>query len=224
MKKIIKKIICNSEKALLYNKKCIFDSNSYFDKRCKFEGRNRIGENSILKNVEIGYGTYIANNCTISDSKFGRYCSIGPNFNTLIGKHPTERFVSTHPSFYSINSPINESYIKSQKFKEKIFLGEKYCVQVGNDVWIGGNVSILDGVVINDGAIVAAGSVIVKDVPPYAIVGGIPAKVIKYRFNMEDINYLLNLKWWNKEEEWIKSKSEYFENIKMLKLNIEQNE
>lgn len=84
---------------------------------------------------------------------------------------------------------------------------------IGNDVWIGANAIILQGVTIGDGAIIAAGAVVTKDVPPYAIVGGVPAKVIKYRFSDEVILKLLQIKWWDKPEEWIIQKLEKFTDV-----------
>ena len=70
---------------------------------------------------------------------------------------------------------------------------------IGNDVWIGLNATILDGVTIGDGAIVAAGAVVTKDVPPYAVVAGVPAKIIKYRFTESQIDFLLKFRWWEKD-------------------------
>jgi tetrahydrodipicolinate N-succinyltransferase len=75
---------------------------------------------------------------------------------------------------------------------------------------------LIDGVTIGDGAIIGAGAVVTKDVPPYAIVGGIPARLIKYRFEPDEIEFLLKLKWWDKDLEWIKNNSKLFNNIKKL--------
>lgn len=72
---------------------------------------------------------------------------------------------------------------------------------IGNDVWVGANATILSGVTIGDGAVIAAGSLVVKDVPPYAIVGGVPAKVIKFRFTQEIISCLLEIRWWDMEDD-----------------------
>lgn len=75
---------------------------------------------------------------------------------------------------------------------------KKYFVEIGNDVWIGNNVLIMDGIRIGDGAILAAGSVIAKDVEPYTIVGGVPAKFIRKRFKDSEIDFLLDFKWWER--------------------------
>ncbi|GAY76208.1 chloramphenicol acetyltransferase [Sporolactobacillus inulinus] len=95
-----------------------------------------------------------------------------------------------------------------------------YLVKLGNDVWIGDSAKIMEGVTISDGAIVAADALVLKDVPPFAIVAGVPAKLIRYRFESEDINYLLSLKWWEKDLKWITEYSKYFNDINSLKNNI----
>ena len=88
-------------------------------------------------------------------------------------------------------------------FKERLSIDGRSCI-IGNDVWIGNDVRIIGGITIGDGAIVGLGAVVTKDVPPYAVVGGVPAKIIRYRFEQDKIEELLRDKWWNKEEEWIK--------------------
>ena len=89
--------------------------------------------------------------------------------------------------------------------------------KIGNDVWIGEDVKIIGGVTIGDGAIVATGATVTKDVPPYAIVGGVPAKVIRYRFDMPTIDFLLKDKWWDKPVDWIKSYAQEFKHIDLYK-------
>ncbi len=84
---------------------------------------------------------------------------------------------------------------------------------IGNDVWIGSNATILQGVNIGNGAVIAAGAVVTKDVPPYAIVGGVPAKIIKYRFTEEQIKSLLDIEWWKLDKEEFKDKMKDFENV-----------
>jgi acetyltransferase-like isoleucine patch superfamily enzyme len=125
-----------------------------------------------------------------------------------LGKHPTHTFVSTHPSLYS-----NPSNCLKNFFNVDHYAPERH-VTIGNDVWICANVVISDGVKIGDGAIIGANSVVVRDVEPYTIVGGNPAHPIRKRFEQEEIDYLLNLKWWDKSLEWIEQNCQSFLDIK----------
>ncbi len=159
-----------------------------------------------LKNVKIEYGSYISQNSRITNTQIGKFCSIGPNFLCGWGMHPLSG-ISTSPLFYSTNNQFGFSYTSKNIFKETSE------IKIGNDVFIGSNVTILDGVCISDGAVIAAGSVVTTDVPPYAIVGGVPAKIIKYRFTQDVILNLLKIKWWNFDTEKIKSISDNFYDI-----------
>ena len=97
------------------------------------------------------------------------------------------------------------------------FADNNYPVVIGNDCWIGDGVSIIGGVKIGDGAVILAGAIVTKDIPPYAIVGGIPAQIIKYRYSEQDINFLLKFQWWNKDPKWLNNNSELFLDIEKLK-------
>src|SRR5690606_12842951 len=122
-----------------------------------------------------------ARNTQISDARIGRFCSIGSDARIgLGGTHPTDR-VSTHPAFYSPMPRSQLTFAQKASFEE--YPGS---VIIGNDVWIGAGATIVDGVSIGDGAIVAARSMVTKDVPPYAIVGGVPSKLIRYRIPEEN--------------------------------------
>jgi len=177
---------------------------------CKFGQYNTIQNNVKLRGVTLGDFSYIANNSSIIKTKIGKFCSIGSNCNIVLGKHPTKDFVSTHPAFFSTSKKHQVSFVDEDLFEEF----EE--VIIGNDVWIGTNVIILDGISIADGAIIAAGSVVVKNVKAYSIVGGVPAKEIKYRFKIDEIDFLLKLKWWDKDINWIKNNSKYFGKVKNL--------
>lgn len=98
-------------------------------------------------------------------------------------------------------------------FADRNYFEEFEKIGIGNDVWIGANVIILDGIEIGDGAVVAAGSVITKSVPPYAIVGGVPAKIIRYRFEKDKIEKLLILKWWDMDLAYLRKNFTKFHNI-----------
>ena len=144
----------------------------------------------LLSNVRIGDYTYIMHNSTIRNTTIGKYCSIGENFNSGLAIHPVS-YLSTSPLFYSTKKQLGVSLV------DKDLVSEYEPVNIGNDVFIGANVSILSGVTIGDGAILGTGAVVTKDVPPYSVVGGVPAKIIKYRFNEEQIKHLLSIKWWD---------------------------
>lgn len=187
---------------------------SRIDNKTKFEGNNRVGRGSVVLNSSFGYGSYIGNHCVIANTKIGRFCSIASKVEMITGTHPTKDFVSTHPSFFSLNPPSGESFVKERRFDEFRTTPSGLSLEIGSDVWIGHNVKIIEGVTIGHGAIIAAGSVVTKDVPPYAIVGGVPAKIIRNRFDDEDISALLQIKWWDFPVERIKNMANDFDNIK----------
>jgi len=139
----------------------------------------------------------------------GAFCSI--NHRALIGtegNHPMS-FISTHPFIYNLerNPSIKEEY-RQIGIKERLLVNKEVIIE--NDVWIGANAIILPGVTIGNGAIIGAGAIVTKDVPPYAIVGGIPAKVIKYRFSKEMIDFLQELEWWKWDDKIIQENLELF--------------
>ena len=183
-----------------------------------FEGANRIQKNTLFSG-RIGFGSYIGNNCQMQNVEIGRFTSIGSNVLVLTGSHPyTYPYVSTSPLFYSNRGQLGIVWEHDTKFNEiRKVENTNISVKIGNDCWIGVNVLIVGGCVIHDGAVILSGAVVTKDVPPYAIVGGVPAEIRKYRFNKEDIDFLLRLKWWNKELGWIRKNRELLLNLNYLK-------
>ncbi len=163
--------------------------NTYATPDCEFASYNKIYQGSILGKVKLGRFTYLTNS-KIGCSKIGAFCSIGPNTIIGLGKHPTN-LLSTHPAFYSKNKTSGMTFALKDKFPENSE------ILIGNDVWIGANVLVRDDIIIGDGAIVAAGAVVTKNIQPYAIVGGVPAKLMRYRFTDDVIQELLEWKWWN---------------------------
>lgn len=176
---------------LLIGKRC-FVSDSSFGKTVN------VSSDVTLLSTEVGDYTYIGPGCVMSNVKIGRYCSIAPQVYIGLGTHPSRKFVSTHPIFYLNRLSLGWS------IADRDYLSEFSPTDVGNDVWIGLRAAIRDGVTIGDGAIIGAGAVIVKDVPPYTIWGGVPARQIRERFSRVEIDFLLTFRWWEKDENWIR--------------------
>lgn len=178
-----------------------------------FEGKNFVNNNSSVSHSHIGLGTYIAGNTSLSRIKIGRFCSIGQNVKNRFALHPTN-FVSTHPAFFSINKQAGFTFVNENHFEEHKYIDKdkELSLIIGNDVWIGNNVVLMDGITIGDGAIIGTGAVVTKDVEPYCIVGGIPAKKIRKRFDENTIKLFLEQKWWNRDFDWIKRNSDSFRN------------
>lgn len=164
----------------------------------KLGNYNTFNSKNIIHNSTIDDFVYVANYTKIINSKIGKFCSIGSNVKIGLGIHPTE-FVSTFPSFFSVRNQCQISFVNKNLYEE---LGSNI---IGNDVWIGDNVLILSNIKIGDGAVIAAGAVVTKNVEPYSIVGGVPSKEIKKRFQKEQIKSLLDIKWWNKDLNWLKN-------------------
>ena len=161
---------------------------------------------------KVGCHTYLANESIISHTEVGNYCSLGQNICIGLPKHPTRSYISTYPAFFSEkNLGCLESFTSEKYYNES---PRKTLIE--SDVWIGNNVLIPGGVSVGTGAIIAAGSVVVKDVPPYAIVGGNPACLIRYRFKKDEIAYLLQIEWWNWSENKVRTRANTFRNMEVF--------
>jgi len=157
----------------------------------------RIDRSNFILESQIGNYSYTGANDVIMHSSIGKFCSISWGVTIGPGNHDYSRITShdfLYNDFYGIKN--HEDDIPYNRFEED-------CI-IGNDVWVGTNSTILRGVKIGNGAVVGANSIVTKDVPPYAIVAGCPATIIKFRFEQSIINELQNIKWWNFSYEQIK--------------------
>lgn len=180
------------------------------------EGYNTLSHHSYFSG-ELGYASYIGAHSVV-EGKIGRFCSIAEGV-TFLGKtHPVRQFVSTHPCFYSLKRQGGFTYATQQLFDEEPKVnGSRYSVEVGNDVYIGYGATVIVPCKIGNGSVVAAGAVVTSNVPDYAIVGGVPAKVIGYRFSDEQIAFLEEIQWWNQSQQRLQQNAPFFTSVEKLK-------
>lgn len=155
----------------------------------------------------IGAHTYIAANTDVENAEIGKYCSIADNCRIGMSSHSLQ-YISTSPIFTQTVNALQDRWIEKNVLENK---NAEERVYIGNDVWIGSHALINGGVRIGNGACIAAGAVVVKDVPSYAIVGGVPAVIIRYRFPADVIDKLQNLKWWDIPEMKLKKNIHLFQ-------------
>lgn len=171
--------------------------------------KKNMGLNTYYKKYDFSVGKYTYGYHQffyehVNLESIGSFCSIASNVCITGMNHPTN-YITTNPIIYfksrGFISEDNLSIVDKEKNKKVI---------IGNDVWIGTNVTLLPSIKIGNGAIIAAGAVVTKDVPDYAIVAGVPAKIVKYRFSQEEIEILNNVKWWEWEDEKIRNNIDKF--------------
>lgn len=158
-----------------------------------------------IKGSKVGAYTYISANTDVENADIGKFCSISDHCRIGMGGHNTNQ-ISTSPIFTEAHNGT-----KYQWTDKDVNASPSKKAIIGNDVLIGSHALVLGGVVIGNGAVVAAGAVVTKDVPPYAVVGGVPAKVIKYRFSRDIIDKLQEIRWWDWTEGKLRANIELFQ-------------
>lgn len=173
---------------------------AFVDAHSKLSPTSRVFRFSKIIESTVGSYTYVGPRTLLIKTKVGSFCSISWNCEIGLTNHPTN-FVSTSPLFYEQKNPFKLKWTSARFTVNK-------CVEIGNDVWIGAGVKLMAGVIVGNGAVVGAGSYVTKDIPPYAVVAGVPAKIIRYRFDPEFIKALLDCPWWDLETKYIRKNAE----------------
>lgn len=169
------------------------------------EGMNRIGRGTTFRG-RLGYGSYIATDCDLT-ANIGRFTSIAPRVCSNPGIHTYKApFATTSPMFFNRDHMSGRSFATRDMIDNLRFADptDRVAVVIGSDCWIGQGVFFAGGITVGDGAVVLAGAVVTKDVEPYAIVGGVPARTLSYRYDPATIARLLKIRWWNRDPAWLR--------------------
>lgn len=150
-----------------------------------------------IVNTNIGDFTYCSYDTKITNAQIGKFCSIAGNVTIGAAEHPIS-WISTSPVFENVKNSGSSTRFANEE------LPSIKTTNIGNDVWIGAGAMIKQGVTIGNGSIIAAMAMVTKDVPPYAIVAGVPAKVIKYRFEENIVKALQESEWWNFDDDQLR--------------------
>jgi acetyltransferase-like isoleucine patch superfamily enzyme len=202
-KSFVRKVLYYFLNVPVVNSNVIISGFSRGLKNVTFMGRNIVPDRcNFSGNITIGYATTLGHNNYFGGTiTIGKYCQLGADVAIHASNHPIN-YMTTY-----INSNLFNGELKDLKQEKEVI--------IGNDVWIGHKAIILGGVTVGNGAIIAAGSVITKDVEPYTIVAGVPAKVISNRFSPSICKEIENLKWWEmSEDELVKIKPLFFKDFK----------
>ena len=168
-------------------------TDSTFGRRC------RLGKDVLVRHCVLGDYSYAEAGARLTHARLGSFCSIAPGAMVGLAAHPTAGYASSHPLFYRHAPDLGYDLCDREEREEYV------VTTLGSDVWVGANALVKDGVTVGHGAVLGAGAVVTKDVPAYAVVGGVPARVIRFRFDEPDRDLLLRLAWWGRGEAWLRA-------------------
>lgn len=175
---------------------------------CSVDRTASVGSGSNCVHVQIGRYSYLGKNNSLCNVRLGSFCSVASYCAIGGGVHPLD-MVSTSPVFYAGRNVFGTHFSEHPTELNR-------PVTIGNDVWIGEGVFICDGVTVGDGAVIGAHSVVTHDIPPYAVVAGAPAKVIRMRFDERTVERLLKLRWWDLPDAELKRAAGCFDDVQKL--------
>lgn len=168
---------------------------------------NTLYERAFLTDVVIDDYSYIGRDNVVACTNIGKFTCLAPEVIVGMPNHPSRGFISAHPAFYSTARQAQVAFV------EKDIYEEFKRVTIGHDVWIGTRSIIMGGVRIGNGAIIGAGAVVTKDVPAYSVVAGVPAKVVRYRFEADEIAKLETIQWWDRDVSWLRENVDQFHQV-----------
>ena len=205
----VKKMIRQRKLKRQFPKSTIYQG-AFADKASTLGEYTVLFKDAIVIESSVGPYTYVQAQSAIYNTDIGAYCSIASGVTIGLGAHPTN-MVSTSPVFYDNQQPLPKFFSTSQKFTEIL-----PRTTIGADVWIGQAAMIKAGISIGTGAVIGAGAVVTKDIPPYAIVGGVPCKIIRMRFSEEICKKLIDSYWWELDETKLSECAPFFSDPEVL--------